>query len=166
MIQWRRAVLGLSLSVAVLVVSGLAGEEKIPVDKLPKAVRESVLKRFPKGELLSAIKEVEKDVTKYEVLLKDDGKEIEVVTDQDGKIEEIERPIAREKLPEAVRKTLDKDYPGAKYEDCEEVTTMKDGKEVVSMYEVEIITKDKKELTIKISPEGKIVEIEEEEDEK
>ncbi len=164
MSRWRCVMLGLSLIAAAFVARGLAEEEKIPVDKLPKSVRESVLKRFPKGELLSAIKEVEKDVTKYEVLLKDDGKEIEVVTDADGKIEEIERPIAREKLPEAVRKTLDKDYPGAKYEDCEEVTTMKDGKEVVSMYEVEIITKDKKELTIKISPEGKIVDVEEEDE--
>ena len=44
----------------VAMLSGVwADEEKIPLDKLPKAVVEAVKKRFPKAEMKEASKEIE-----------------------------------------------------------------------------------------------------------
>src|SRR5205085_11412445 len=42
-------------------------EEKVPLDKLPKAVTEAVKKKFPRAELVSAEKEKQDGKTVYEV---------------------------------------------------------------------------------------------------
>ncbi|VTR92942.1 unnamed protein product [Gemmata massiliana] len=36
-----------------------ADEEKVPLEKVPKAVREAAKKRFPKAEVVDASKEIE-----------------------------------------------------------------------------------------------------------
>jgi hypothetical protein len=42
-----------------------ADEEKVPLDKLPKAVVEAMKKRFPKAEIIEAAKEMEDGKTEY-----------------------------------------------------------------------------------------------------
>ena len=51
--------------------------------------------------------------------------------------------------------TLDKEYPKATLKIVEEVTAVKDGKEVVDFYEALLVTAEKKEIEVQITADGK-----------
>jgi uncharacterized membrane protein YkoI len=80
--------------VAVLVAVGFIGalagaradEEKIGLDKLPKAVLEAVKKRFPNAEMIEAAKETDAGKTEYEVTIKDGGSKTDVILTPGGSI--------------------------------------------------------------------------------
>ncbi len=150
------------LSVVALGVIGfgVADEEDIAIDKLPKAVKESVQKRFPKAKLESAAKETEDGKTLFEVSLKDDGAAVDVMVTPEGVIELIERTIAADKLPEAVSKAVAADYPGAKFERVEELIEVKAGKETLASYEIILVNKDGKKLEVKLAQVWKVIEVE------
>jgi hypothetical protein len=148
----------------LLVVGGLLGlftavqaqEEKVALDKLPKAVVEAVKKRFPKGELLEAAKETEAGKTEYEVSLKDDGTKMDVMVTPEGAITLIEKEIAEKALPKPVRATLKREYPNATYKRIEEVIKVEGGKETTDFYEILLETADKKKAEAQINPDGKL----------
>ena len=104
-----------------------ADEEKIPVDKLPAAVRKAVKKQVPEGRDREAAKEVEDGKTTYEVELEVKDRSVDVALKADGTILEIEREIPFDELPKAVKKKLAAKYPRAKIEKAEEVTKGEDG---------------------------------------
>lgn len=143
-----------------------ADEEKVPLDKVPKAVLEAATKRFPKAEVIGASKETEKDKTIYEVELKQDGKTIDVTLTPEGVITTIEQQIDAKDLPKAVAEALDKKYPKATYKIIEAVYAVKDGKEGLDFYEVLLATAEKKELEVQILADGKIKAEEEKKPEK
>jgi hypothetical protein len=148
--------LALAVSGISLLSGGVqAGEEKIPLDKLPKAVVEAVKKRFPKAELVAAAKETVDKKTEYEVILKNEGQKIDVTLTPDGVILGMEKEITAKDLPKAVTKTLKKTYPNADYKKVEEVIKVKDGKETLAFYEVLLETADKKTVEVKIEANGK-----------
>ncbi|MBA4192813.1 MAG: hypothetical protein C0467_33025 [Planctomycetaceae bacterium] len=153
-------------TVALVVASGRADEEKLPLDKLPKAVADAVKKRFPKAELVEAAMETEGEKVEYEVTIKDGGIKIDVMLTPDGKITLIEKEIAAKDLPNAVTKALDAKYPKATIKVAEEVTKVTDGKEALDFYEVVLVTAEKKTFEVKLTAEGKITETEEKKDEK
>lgn len=166
-----------AVAVTVAVVMASAGgraddekEEKVPLDKLPKAVAEAVKKRFPKGELVEAAKEEEtKDGVKkveYEVTVKDGESKIDVMLTPDGKITLIEKGIAAKDLPKAVTDALDAKYPKATLKVVEEVIKVTDGKEALDFYEVLLVTAEKKTFEVKLTAGGKITATEEKTDEK
>jgi uncharacterized membrane protein YkoI len=152
--------------VAGMVVGGAwlcgarADEEKVPLNKLPKVVKEAVMKRFPDAELVSAEKEVEKGKTVYEVAIKNKGQKIEVTLTPKGVITEIEKQIAARELPEAVTAALEKKYPKATYKMIEEVIKVKGGKENLEYYEVLLVTTARKKYEVSVSAAGKIVKVE------
>ena len=129
------------------------GEEKIPLDKLPKVVLDAVKAKFPRGELQSAAKEDEDGTLVYEVLLKENGATIEVILSLEGKITAIEKEIAAKDLPAAVGKALTEKYPKATIKKTEEL--IKDDKK---SYEVVLETADKKMLEVVFDPSGKVLE--------
>jgi len=143
-------------ALAMLAGSAPADEEKVPLDKLPKAVSEAVKKRFPKAELVEASKETEDGKTQYEVSVKEAGKKIDVTLTADGKIVTMEKQIAEKDLPKKVADAVKAKYANAKYEIVEEVIKVKDGKETLEYYEVLITTADKKKFELEISPGGEI----------
>ena len=151
---------------AVLVLATRADEEKVPLDKLPKAVADAVKKRFPDAELVSAEKEKEDDKTVFEVAIKNKDQKIEVTVTEDGKVIEIEKEIDAKNLPKAVAETLEKKYPKATYKVVEEVIKVKDGKDEPAYYEVLLVTADKKKLEVSINAEGKVTEEEDKTKEK
>jgi len=116
----RIAVSGV-LAVVVASSAGRADEEKVPLDKLPKAIVAAVKKRFAEGEMVSAEKETDKGKTVYEVALKHKGKKIEVSLTPEGTILEIEKEIAFDDLPKAVSDTVKTKYPKADIKLAEEV---------------------------------------------
>jgi hypothetical protein len=157
-------------TVALVVAGGRADEEKLPLDKLPKAVSEAVKKRFPKAELVEAAKETSKDGDKekveYEVTIKDGETKIDVMLTPDGKITLIEKEIAAKDLPKAVTDALDAKYPKATLKVVEEVIKVTDGKEALDFYEVLLVTAEKKTFEVKLTAGGKITETEEKKEEK
>ncbi len=163
--------LGLVLAAVVLGVSGgRADEEPVPLDKLPKAISDAVKKRFPKAELVEAAKETSKDGDKekveYEVSLKDGGSKIDVMLTPEGVITLIEKEIAAKDLPKAVADTLSEKYPKATYTTVEELIKVTGGKEALDVYEVVLVTAEKKTFEVKVTPAGKITETEEKKEEK
>jgi uncharacterized membrane protein YkoI len=149
--------------VCALVVAGpgRAQEEKVPLDKVPKAVSETIKKRFPKAEVTSASKEAEDGKTVYEVQLTDAGHKCDVTVTPEGQLVSIERTIAEKDLPKTTAATLKEKWPGAKYEIIEEVIHVKDGKESMDYYEVLMTTADKKKVEACVDASGKVVKTEE-----
>lgn len=160
-----RTMLRVAVGVAVMAVIAAtvrADEEKVPLDKLPKAVTDAVKKRFPKLEPKEATKEVTEDKkTVYEVTLTEDKKNIDVTLTPEGIIVMIEKEIDRKDLPKAVAAAIDAKYPDATYKICEEIIPVKDGKETLESYEVLLETKDKKLIEVVLSTDGKITKTEE-----
>jgi hypothetical protein len=144
------------LGLSALVVPARADEEKIPVEKLPAAVRKAIKSKFPKAEIESASKEVADGKMIYEVALEIKDRSVDVAFKADGTILEIEREVPFDEVPKAVKKKLAAKYPKAKIEKVEEVTKGEDGP---VHYEVAITTE------VVLTAKGKIIKAEEEEDE-
>lgn len=155
-----------AVALFVLTAPVHADEDKVPLDKVPKAVLEAAKKRFPKAEVTGTSKETQDGKTFYEVELKENGKKIDVTLTPEGTITLIEKQIDDKDLPKAVVETLDKQYPKAMLKIIEEVTAVKDGKEVVDFYEAILITADKKEIEVQIAADGKVKKVEEKKPEK
>ena len=143
---------------ACLLLVGIlkADEEKVPLDKLPKAVLDAVKARYPGAELTGAEKE-EGGKMVYEVALKAKGQKIEVTLTPEGKIVEIERQIAAKDMPKAVTDALQAKYPKATYKVVEEVIKGNGKEEKVDYYEVLLVTAGKDKLEVSVAPEGKIL---------
>jgi hypothetical protein len=151
---------GLVLAVAAPAVR--AQEEKVPLDKVPKAVADTVKKRFPRAEVLGSTKEPDDaGKTVYEVQIKDQGHNIDVTVTPEGTLVSIERTIEEKDLPKKAAATLQSRWPGAKYEIIEEVIHVKDGKETLDYYEVLMATADKKKMEACVTADGKITKTEE-----
>ncbi len=155
------AVLGACLSAGAV----FGDEEKIPLDKVPKAVREAVQARFPGAELLGAEKEVANGKTQYEMAVKHEGKKIEATLTPEGKLLEFETQIAVKDMPRAVRRALESKYRGGKYKTVEAVTKVREGNEKLEYYEVHIEA-GKKKVEVSVTPDGRIKKEEEKRGEK
>lgn len=162
-ILWCLTLVLASLATVALVQ---ANEEKVPLDKLPKAVVDAVKKRFPAAELVSAEKETDAGKTVYEVAIKNKEQSIEVTLTPEGTITEIETKIEAKGLPMAVTQALEKKYPKATYQIVEEIVKVKDGKDEPAYYEVLLVTADKKKLEVVLTAEGKITKVEDKSKEK
>jgi hypothetical protein len=133
-----------------------ADEEKVPLDKVPRAVLEAVKKRFPEAEVTGAEKETDNGKTVYEIGIKDKGQSIEVTLTPEGTLTEIEKQIAAKDLPKAVAEGLESKYPKATFKTIEEVIMVREGKEKLEYYEVLLVTAEKKKLEVTVTPDGKI----------
>jgi hypothetical protein len=151
LLSWTSAV----VVTLAFVVAGRAQEEKVALDKLPKAVIDAVKKRFPAAGMKSASKETEDGKTMFEVAINDRGHNIDVTLTPEGTLTGFERTIDAKELPAKVAATLKEKYPGAKYEVCEEVHHVKNGKESMDYYEVLLTAADKKKWEVTVKPDGK-----------
>jgi len=148
----------------VVVAAGLLGlagvvqadEEKVPLDKVPKAVLDAVKAKFPGAEMKGASKETEGGKTIYELAIKNKGQNIDVELTEDGKIVAIEKEIAVKDLPKKVVEALEAKYPKATHKKAEEVIKVENGVEKPAVFEVVLVTTDKKSFEVVVSADGKI----------
>jgi uncharacterized membrane protein YkoI len=148
-----RAILG----VVVMLIGASAAradEEKIPIDRLPKAVAAAVKKRFPMAKITAAVKETEDKKTTYEVTLKDGTSTIDVDVTEAGTITGWEKEIAAKDLPKAVADSVAAKYPNAKMKKVEELIKVTAGKEKLECYEVTVEV-DGKDVEVEFLPDGK-----------
>ncbi len=132
------------------------GEQKVPLDKVPKAILDNVKTRFPGAKLLGASSEKEDGKVVYEIELTYKDLHHDVTYAANGTLILIERAIAFKNLPKVVRTTLEKEYPKATYKIIEEVIKVAGGKEMLDFYEAHLQTADKKTIEVEILPNGKI----------
>ena len=133
-----------------------ADEEKVPLDKVPKAVLDAVKAKFPGAELAGAEKETTNGKVVYELALKHKGQKMDVTLTPEGKVIEVEKQIAATDLPTAVAKVLEDKYPKATYKIIEEIHKEEKGELKLAYYEVLLVTADQKTVEVVLAPEGKI----------
>ena len=149
------------LGVAVLFTSLRADEEKVPLDKVPAAIKEAVKKKFPDAELISAEKDTTDGKTTYEIVTKNKGQKIDVLLTPEGQITGLEKEIKSSDLPKVVAEAIEVKYPKSELsKTAEELYDVKDGEEKLKSYEVVVTTAEKTKHEVVISAEGKITKVE------
>ena len=152
---------GILLAMVAMAMVGFAGlraedgEEKVPLDKLPKAVGDAVKKRFPKAEMVSAATELEDKVKVYEVTIEEGVVKTDVTLTLEGVITGFESSVAAKDLPKVIADAVASKYPQGKITLAETVTKVKDGKETMEYYEV-IVTSGADTVEMQILPDGKV----------
>ena len=136
-----------------LLVNTLFGDE-VALDKLPKAVADSLKAKFPGCEITKALSETENDKLVYEVSLKHKSTNYDIIVTPEGKINVVEKAIDAKSLPKPVVDALEKKYPKAKINLAEELS---DGSGKITAYEVHCTAADGKKVAIEFEPDGKIV---------
>jgi hypothetical protein len=134
------------------------GKDSLDLDKIPRVVMESLKAKFPKAEIHKWTKEKEGDEVIYDIEFKQEGRKCEADIKEKGDYINYEKAIEAKDLPKAVRDAIEKRYPKATLKENMEETEVKGKDEKLSAYEVVLVTADKKEVEVRVSPNGKILE--------
>jgi hypothetical protein len=144
---------------SLIVTGGLpTQEESVPPDKIPKAVMDALLSKFPKAKIDKCTKAKEDDAVVYDIEFKQEDRKCEADIKEDGTYINYEKAIAAKDLPKAVSDAIQKRYPKCTLKEIMEETEVKGKEEKLSAYEVVVVTADKKEEELRLSPDGKILE--------
>ena len=148
--------------VAVLLFMGTsdvrAQEESVPQDKIPKAVMDALLAKFPQAKIDKCTRAKEDGAVVYDIELKQQGRKCEADIKENGVYINYEKAIEAKALPKAVSDAVEKKYPKSTLKEIMEETEVTGKDEKLSAYEVVIGTADKKEVELRLSPDGKILE--------
>ena len=156
-----RSIIGIFAFAGLLTVLGhwaVAEDEKVEADKLPEKVKATLKTRWATAKIVVATKTMEGGAVVYDIEMTRDGKKCEADIREDGSIVNFENEIAIKDLPKAVTDAVKAKYPDATIKESMETLVIKDGKDVVDEYEVLIVTGDKKEVELTVSPDGKKIE--------
>lgn len=148
---------GLLLVVVIGFVAGQA-QDKLDLDKIPKAVMDALKAKFPNPVIHKWTKETEAGHVIYDIEFKQAGRKCEADIREDGTIQNYEKEVAAKDLPAAVKAAVDKKYPRATLKDIMEITEVKGKEEKLEGYEIVLETADKKEVEVTVAPDGKLLE--------
>jgi hypothetical protein len=149
---------GLFLAVPGVRAQEKKDEDKLDLDKIPKAVMGALKAKFPKAEIHKWTKAKEGDDIVYDIEFKQEGRKCEADIKENGIYINFEREIAAKDLPRAVRKAVDTKYPKATLKDIMEITEVLGKAERLEGYEIMLTTADRREVEVTVAPDGKIVE--------
>jgi uncharacterized membrane protein YkoI len=157
MVRKSWIVIGLCITVAAMLCA-VAFAEKGEKCSLPAAVQAAIKALLPNGVVGESSKE-EEEMEMYEVKVKDAGKESDVKLAEDGTVVEVESIETIDTLPAEVAKTFK--AQDAKIEKVEKAVEYAQLKVVkldtpITTYEAKI-TKDGKEVEIKVAADGTIL---------
>src|SRR5262245_49825740 len=150
-----------ALALFVFIGTGVvrAQEEAVPLDKIPKAVMDALLSKFPKAKIEKCTKAKEGGAVVYDIEFKQQsGRKGEADIKEDGTYINYEKEIDAKDLPKAVRDAIEKKYPKSTLKVIMEETEVKGKDEKLSAYEVVLVAADNREVEVRVSPEGKILE--------
>jgi hypothetical protein len=157
----RQFINHLGLLVVLLVFVGravLANGEPVSVEKIPKAVKEALLSKFPKAKIDKCTKEKEGDDVVYDIEFKQEDRKYEADIKENGDYINYEKAIEIKDLPKLVQDSIDKRYPKSTLNEVMEETEVTGKEEKLVAYEVVLITADKKDVELKVAPDGTILE--------
>ena len=135
-----------------------AQEETVPQDKIPKAVMDALLAKFPKAKIDKCTKAKEGADIVYDIEFQQEGRKCEADIKENGIYINYEKAIQAKELPKVVRNAIEKRYPKSTLKEIMEETEVNGKDEKLSAYEVVLATADKKEVEVRVSPDGKILE--------
>jgi Putative beta-lactamase-inhibitor-like, PepSY-like len=135
-----------------------AHEEAVPPDKIPKAVMDALLAKFPKAKIDKCTKAKDGDSVVYDIEFKQEGRKCEADIRENGTYINYEKAIEEKNLPKVVRDAIDKRYPKATLKEIMEETEVMGKNEKLAAYEVVLVTADKKDVEVRVSVDGKILE--------
>lgn len=145
--------------IACLALSAAASaDDEVAIKDLPKEVIATINGRYPKAMLTQAHKSTEDKLVVYDVELTSEGILIEIAVQAGGRIDWVAVDLAIERLPKPVLAGIRKKYPAAKLDHASTVYTVKDGKDHLENYYVELNTKAGKSRTLEVSAKGVILE--------
>src|SRR5262245_24178865 len=157
----RQSVVLGAIALFVFVGTGAvrAQEETVPLDKIPKAVMDALLAKFPKAKIDKCTKAKEGGAVVYDIEFhQQNGRKGEADIKEDGTYINYEKEIDAKDLPKAVREAIEKKYPKSTLKEIMEETEVKGKDEKLSAYEVIVETADKKKVEVRVSPQGKVLE--------
>jgi hypothetical protein len=147
-----------ALFLSILIGGLRAAEEPVPHDKIPKAVTDALAAKFPNAKIDKCTKAKEGDDVVYDIVFKQDGRKCEADIKETGVYINYEKAIEAKALPQAVKDAVERRYPKSAMKEIMEEMEVKGKDERLSAYEVVLETADKKEVEVRVSPEGKILE--------
>lgn len=160
-IQIKRVLPVLFLATSLMVFGiAQASEKKVKMKDLPKAVQKTVEEQSQGATVSGLSKEVEHGKTYYEVELKVKGHGKDILIDAAGAIVEVEEEVAMASLPQAVKTAIEAKAGKGKIVKVESITK----NNALVAYEAQVNTAGKKS-EIKVGPDGKSMDNENEEDE-
>ena len=135
-----------------------AQEEAVSPDKIPQVVLDALKSKFPQAKIDKCTKAKEGDDIIYDIEFKQEARKCEADIKENGTYINYEKAIEAAALPKAVRDALEKRYPKATLTEIMEETEVTGKDEKLSAYEVVLVTADKKDVEVRLSPDGKILE--------
>lgn len=154
----RQSVVLVGVVALVLSVGRARSEEPIPQDEIPKAVMDALLAKFPKAKIDKCTKATEGGEVVYDIEFKEGDRKCEADITEKGAYINYEKAIEAKDLPKTVKDAIETKYPKATLMEIMEETEVKGKDEKLIAYEVVLTTADKKEVEVKVSTEGKILE--------
>ena len=125
--------------------------------EIPQAVRNTFNQTYPDAVVKVYSEEIEDGNTFYEISFTWQGKKLDVLFNNDGKIVETEESTLAEDLPGKAREALDKEFDNYQIDLVEELK-----KEVGQFYEVKLTDRSSgKKYEIQFSQSGELVKKEE-----
>ncbi|MFH0990367.1 MAG: PepSY-like domain-containing protein [bacterium] len=149
--RFRFATLVTLLLCVVLAGSSFSQEQSIKKKDVPKAILDAFQKAYPKATIKGYSKETEKDATVYEIESTEGKIKRDITYSSDGSMISAEETLPYASLPDAVRKTIAKEFPKAKISTTEKVT-----KDATVQYEL-VVTVKKEQYEVVLNPDGSIV---------
>jgi hypothetical protein len=149
--------------VVVLFMCGGGGEartqeEVVPPNRIPKTVMDALHARFPRARIDKSTRANEENEVVYDLEFTEDGRKCEADIRENGTYINYEKAIPASDLPTAVRAAIDRRYPNATLNEVMEETEVSGKVERLSAYEVVLVTAGRKEVEVRVSPDGKILE--------
>lgn len=127
-------------------------ESRVKMKDLPAAVQQTVREQSKGATIRGLSREVENGETNYEVELRVNGHNRDVLIDPNGAVAEVEEQVALASLPAIVRTAIEQNAAGGRVSLVESLT--KGG--TLMWYEAHV-KKGGKSREIKINPEGQLV---------
>lgn len=146
------AALALITAFAGPVFAGDEKEEAISMDKVPKAVKETLAKYATEAEVKKIEKGDQDGKTVYEFDIEQGKKKFELAISPKGKFMGTEEEVEFSAIPESAQKTLTDRAAGGKILSCEKAV---DAREKVT-YEA-VIEKNGKKMEVTVTEKGKYV---------
>jgi uncharacterized membrane protein YkoI len=145
-------------SAGLLIISSVyarASEQRVKLKDLPEAVQKTVREQSKGAKVRGLSKETKGGKTYYELELRVNHHNKDVLIDSTGAVVEIEQEVALSSLPVAAKAEIEKQVGGGKILSVESITE----NNTITAYEAHLI-KAGKRSEIKVTPDGKLLSVE------
>jgi hypothetical protein len=132
--------------------------EDAKLAEIPQVIMDTLMAKFPDAVIDKWTREKEGDIVVYDIEFQQLGQKFEADIREDGSIDNWEKAIAAEDLPEVVRQAAEKTYPNAVLKEIMMITAVVDGQDALEGYEIVLQTAENKDVEITVAPDGNVLE--------